>query len=219
MTIGSSPTEPLDLAVIGARTVGAVLARAWAGAGHRVTIGVRHPDAPEVAALAAELGAACTATTPAAAIAGATVVICAIPGSAMAGFVAEHAPALGGRIVIDATNDLSEGAHDPSAIGDLARLAPTALAYRAFNSVGWENLTNPMFGAVRADLFFAGPDGAGRGTVARLIADAGPRPVYVGAGDDAHRAVDALATLWFCLAFGQGWGRRLAFRALSAADG
>ena len=54
-----------------------------------------------------------------------------------------------------------------------------------------------------ADLFYAGPATDDRTVVESLITDVGFRPQYVGAGPDAHQAVDSLATLWFALAFGQ----------------
>ena len=75
-------------------------------------------------------------------------------------------------------------------------------------------MADPVFGGVVADMCFAGPV-AERAPVESVIADVGFRPQYVGAGPDALRAVDALATLWFALAFVQQRGRRLAFRLLS----
>jgi 8-hydroxy-5-deazaflavin:NADPH oxidoreductase len=63
---------------------------------------------------------------------------------------------------------------------------PSAQGYRAFNSVGWDNMADPRLGDTTTDLFYAGPVD--------------------------QRAADALATLWFALAFGQQRGRRLAFR-------
>ncbi len=46
-----------------------------------------------------------------------------------------------------------------------------------------------------------------------LISGVGLRPVRVG-GLDQLGLVDMLAGLWFALAFGQGHGRRLAFKVL-----
>ena len=74
------------IAVIGRGHVGSTLGRAWSGAGHHVTFGGR--DDATAAAVDAE------------------VVVFAVPGSAMGAVLTSVAPALGGKVVIDATNDM-----------------------------------------------------------------------------------------------------------------
>jgi predicted dinucleotide-binding enzyme len=82
---------------------------------------------------------------------------------------------------------------------------------RAFNTLGGENMADPVFADGPADLFFSGPEGD-RPTVETVIADVGLRPVYVGA--DQEEVIDALFRLWIALAVTQGRGRRLALRLL-----
>jgi 8-hydroxy-5-deazaflavin:NADPH oxidoreductase len=212
--------KPEPVTILGAGAVGAAIAGALARTGHRVTIGVRHPRAAPVLELVAELGSGSCAATPDEAIRASRVVIAAIPGSSMHALIDAYAGELDGKIVIDATNDLS-GGHGPeklSSLPYLAQQAPAALGFRAFNSVGWENMANPRFGDAVADLFYAGPPTGDRAVVEALIADVGFRPQYAGEGPGAHRAVDSLATLWFALALGQRRGRRLAFRLLTDPD-
>jgi 8-hydroxy-5-deazaflavin:NADPH oxidoreductase len=48
----------------------------------------------------------------------------------------------------------------------------------------------------------------------QMITDIGLRPIYVGGVEQAG-LVDAVAGLWFALAFGQGKGRNLAFKVLT----
>jgi predicted dinucleotide-binding enzyme len=195
----------IQVAVIGAGNVGSTLADAWERAGHDVAVGVRHPE---------EAGRA--AVDVADALEGAEVVVFAVPGASMPAAIDAHAAALDGTVVIDTTN--SRGGDDPLALSGLAYLAervPSALGFRAFNSTGWENMANPLLAGEHASMPYAGPDGEQRAKVDRLIADVGFEPVYVGSSDDAHHAVDALATLWFALVFGQGRSRRTAFRVLS----
>jgi predicted dinucleotide-binding enzyme len=50
--------------------------------------------------------------------------------------------------------------------------------------------------------------------VESLIADVGLRPIYIGDLEQVA-VVDNLTRLWFALAFGQGYGRRLAFKMLT----
>ena len=208
--------EPEPVAVLGAGSVGGTLARALARAGRAVTIGVRHPDAEQVQALLAELGPHGAAATPDEAVRTARIIVAAVPGPALPALIDSVATELAGKVIIDASNNLTGGpaAEGMSALPHLAEVVPSAFGYRAFHSVGWENMADPVFGGLVADMCFAGPV-AERPAVEAVIADVGFRPQYVGAGPDALRAVDALATLWFALAFGQQRGRRLALRLLS----
>lgn len=197
----------VTIAVIGSGPVGRTLAGAWAKAGQQVVIGSRDPGSVSPPA-----GTAVTRTADA--IGASQVVVYAIPGDAMAGVLAAHASSLAGRIVIDTTNNFAswQGAREMSAIG---HLPPGAAGFRSFNSVGWENMAEPVVDGVAADMVFAGPDGSQRDVVAGLIGDVGFRPVYVGAGPDAFAAVDSLTGLWFALALGRGHGRHLGFRVLT----
>ena len=99
-----------------------------------------------------------------------------------------------------------------------ALTAAGATTYRAFNTTGWEQMANPRFGTQRADMPYSGLDGNERPVVDRLVDDLGFRAIWLGDGTEAHALTDALARLWFQLAFRQGWGRRLAWRMLTDAD-
>jgi len=200
----------MNIAVLGAKIVGGALARKWAQAGHSVMFGVRAVDNPEVQALAQELGA--TVGSVADAIAFGAVVVFAIPGNAMEETIAAHGPALAGKVVVDAANRMDGGSMNSAAA--FAAHAPGAQVYRAFNSLGWENFEDPMFGDIQADLLYCGPAGASRDAVEQLIRAVGLRPVCLG---DLRQIglVDAVGSLWFALAFGQGMGRNLAFKVLT----
>ena len=200
----------MKIAVLGAKSVGSTLAGQWARAGHDVMFGVRTVDNPATQALAQELGV--SVGTVAEAIAFGAVVVFAIPGNAMDETIQAHRAALQGKIVIDAANRM--GGESMNSTASFATHAPGALVYRAFNSLGWENFANPIFGDTQADLLYCGPTGAGQTAVETLIRDCGLRPVRVG---DLSQVglVDMLASLWFALAFGQGMGRNLAFKVLT----
>ena len=89
---------------------------------------------------------------------------------------------------------------------------PAGVRYaRAFNTLGGENMAEPVFPDGRADMFFSAPAGD-RSVVEEVIGGVGLRPVYV--GEDEEELVDALFRLWIALAMKQGRGRRLAFRLL-----
>jgi predicted dinucleotide-binding enzyme len=150
-------------------------------------------------------------TSITAALLPAEVVLFAIPGMAMAALVGELGVALDGKLVIDATNQFGQPVMN--AIATIQAAAPQAIVYRAFNSIGAENMAEPIIDGVQADLLYAGPDGAGRLLIEQLISDLGLRPIRV--GDLAQVGlVDSLGALWGALAYGQGMGRRLAFKVL-----
>ena len=204
------PDSPLTIAVIGGGVIGRTLARAWRRSGHGVTFGVRRPQDDDLLQFAAGIGANVAAIDTA--LAEADTVLLAIAGNAMPQVVPQLAPNLAGKTVIDATNNV--GSPVLNSIADLSALAPTAHIYRAFNTVGWENFADPVYGDTIGDLLYSGPDGTVRQAVEKLIGDTGLRPVHLGDNDKAHLA-DALTALWFTLAFEQGYGRGVGFKVLT----
>ena len=203
----------IHIAVLGAGNIGGTLGRKWVAAGHQVAFGVADPQSSNKAqAVRADVGEAATFTEVAKALEGADVVVLAVPGAAVDELIRANAARLDGKTIIDASNRMGGG--PMNSVASLSATAPSARVYRAFNTLGWENFAEPVFGGVQADLFFAGPDGASRETVERLISDVGLRPVYVG-GPDQVGVVDSLASLWFALALGQRKGRHLAFKVLT----
>ena len=125
------------IAVIGRGNVGATLGRAWSGAGHEVTFGgqTRHGRCRrrrDRGVRSAGLGDGHR--------------------------VGSLAPALSGKIVIDATNDMQS--FPPSSVHLIKAAAPDAHVFRAFNSIGWENMADPVLGGVQADLLYCGADDA-----------------------------------------------------------
>ncbi len=186
----------MKIAVIGAGNIGGTLGGKWAAAGHEVVYGVRSPGAPGTAAVAD-------------AVAGAEVVLLAVPGAAAKDVLASLGAALAGKVVIDATNDI-QGAGKLHALDELA---DGAHPVRAFNTLGWENYADPLFDGVPADLFYAAEEGRAKEVADSLIADIGLKPVWLG-GIDTFDVVDSLTRLWFQLAFQRKLGRRLAFKML-----
>lgn len=183
-------TDTLKIAVAGTGNIGGALGRAFERAGHTVAFGSRDNLAE--------------------AFAGAEVVVLAVPAGAVPDLVSEHAGALAGKLVVDATNNIAGPgpAHSHAAI---TSAVPTARYARAFNSLGFENLADPRFGDTVADLFFSSTE-QDRPALEALIAAVGGRPVYV--GDGQQDVVDGVLRLWFALAIGQRRGRHLAFRVL-----
>jgi len=166
-----------------------------------VTFGSRHPDDEHLIE-----GTSASVASVGAALAQADVVILAIPGTAVPELSAEHSDALAGKVVIDATNQMGR----PIA-NSRASLPSTVHYVRAFNSLGGENLANPMFADGPADMFSSAP-AAERSVAETIIEGVGLRPIYL--GEDQEDLVDALFQIWIALAVKQGRGRRLALRLI-----
>jgi hypothetical protein len=196
----------MKIGIIGAGNIGSTLGKKWAAAGHEVRFGVRNPADPKYAGLHA-FG---PSVTVAEATAFGEIIVLAVPGSAVPGFVMEHAALLAGKTVIDTTNNPRDAVMNN--LGPLAEYVPTARLVRAFSTLGWENFATPEINGVQIDLYYCAHPSA-QPTAERLIADVGLHPVYVG-GIQAARALDGITRLWFALVFDQGFSRRTAFQLL-----
>ncbi len=185
--------------MIGTGHIGGTLGAKWHAAGHDVTYGSRQGsgDGPGGAPLRPIGDAA----------ADADVVVIAVPGGAVPDVVAEHGKVLGGKVVVDATNQM--GAGHPDNRDTITAGVANVKYVRAFNIYGWENFAEPLPGTT---LFFAA-DPAAREAAEELISAIGMEPAYVG-GVDATGIVDGLLPLWFSLVQERGGQRRLSFRLL-----
>ncbi len=192
----------MKITIIGAGNIGKTLGSKWAQSGHQVTYGVRNTGDPKHAGL--------NVAPIADSLTGAEVILLSLPGAGVVEFGVQFGAGLAGKIVIDATNNPRSPLMNN--LDALQSAAPDADLVRAFSTLGWENFANPSLGGQQLDLFYAGAESA-RPTAEQLIRDIGLRPVCLG-GLEAVTAVDGLTRAWFALAFGQGKGRRIAFKLL-----
>lgn len=188
----------MDIGIIGGGNVGSTLGRAWSRAGHVVRIGSRAPSPRDAGGTYAEVAR------------WAEVVVFAVPGAATGEIAASLGAALDGKVVIDASNRV--GAPRLNSVAEIVAAAPGAHVYRAFSTVGWEVMAEPVLEGERADLFYCGPD-ARRQEMTSLIGDVGFRAVWMG-DEDELETVDGLARAWFALALRRGLGRHLALRLI-----
>jgi predicted dinucleotide-binding enzyme len=182
---------------------------------HRIVYGVRldGPSAGPVQAFGEPV------ETVGAAIADADAVILATPWTATEAIVCEHAPALTGKIVIDATNPLNTTSNrlalgfDSSGVELLQCQAQGATFFKAFNAAGADAITKPAYPQGRAAMFVAGPKGPQKQVVLGLVADVGFEAVDAGALR-AARLLEPLGMLWLELA---AQGRRGDFALVLAS--
>jgi predicted dinucleotide-binding enzyme len=131
-------------------------------------------------------------------VAGADVVLLAVPAAAVPEVLAAAGP-LESTVLVDATNNLS-GGPDGAAI---AALVPGARVVKAFNTVFARFFAEPP--PRPPSLVFAGDDADAKEVVANLIRDAGFDPVDAG-GLEQAADLEAFARIVIGIAYRQGRG-------------
>jgi len=168
--------EEMRIAILGAGRVGASLGAALKAKGHVVVFAVREPN----------LSAGFVTKTIDRAISSADAVILTTPWTAAEALICEHAPALAGKIVIDATNPLNTNAtrlafgFDTSGAELLQSHARHATFFKAFNVTSPGAVASPRYPQGLAASFVAGPSGAQKDVVMGLVRDVGFEAVDVG---------------------------------------
>jgi 8-hydroxy-5-deazaflavin:NADPH oxidoreductase len=178
----------MQIAILGAGLVGSTLGRLWHAAGHDITFAARDDARPR--ALAAELGERTHVASVADAVAGAEVVLVAVPGSAVTDVIQAAGP-LDGRVMIDATNSFGQ---QQVTLRSLADAFPRAHWVRAFNSLSANIMADDNHRKPPWVMFLSGDEEA-KPVVAQLIRDAGFDPVDLGGIDDS-RLQDPDSALW-----------------------
>ena len=170
----------MKIGVIGGGRVGSALAGTWQERGHDVSVSTRETIAETSAA--------------------SDVVVLAVPASAAPDVVGTAAGSLVGKVVIDATNNLSGG---PTS-AEIAALAPDARFVKAFNTV-FATFMHDTPPSPPASLVYSGDDAAAKEQVAQLITDAGFEPIDAG-GAETTPLVESFAKLVIGIAYRQGRG-------------
>ncbi len=174
------------IAVVGGTgKLGAAIARRLAKAGHDVVIGSR--SAESAARAAAELGFGLTGLANADAAAAADIVIVAVPFAAQQGTLAEIAPHVAGKIVVDTTVPLVPPkvmrvqlpAEGSAAARAQALLGEGVTLVSAFHNVAAHKLITDA--DVGCDVLVFGDDKASRGRVVALANAMGLRGLHGGA--------------------------------------
>lgn len=179
----------MNIAVVGSGRVGTALGNGWKRAGHAVTF----------------MGRDETPTADAG-----DVLVLAVPFSAVESVLRRAGP-LDGQVILDCTNGAPPGGR--SCGEQVAAWALNARIVKIFNTTGFENMSNPRFGAEAATMFYAGDDVAAKQVAATLAADLGFDPVDAGPLANA-RFLETLAAFWVTLASKQHMGRDIAFRLM-----
>ncbi len=165
-------------------------------AGHKLRLTDREPG--KARALAASLSAMAgpdaggtrlevTVTGMAEAIAGADMVVLALPYPYGRLVARDQGAALSGMVVVDTCNPVDFSTFDSlltspgmSAAEEIAEANPAARVVKAFNTTFQEALMAGSVGGLPLDVFLAGDDNDAKDKVAGLVRDCGMRPVDTG---------------------------------------
>lgn len=179
--------------------------------GNEVVFGVRDPDgARAIAAVGHAPGS--SAVTVSEASERSDVVVLAVPLEALDDALAQIG-SLAGKTVIDAVNAVRQSPPEgfPSVAEYVAHGFPDAMVAKAFNTVGFEVMLDPVYPTGRAVMPIAGHDDA------RPVADGLARSIGFDVldlgGIDSARLVEAWANVWIRSAMA-GRGRTFAFGVL-----
>jgi 8-hydroxy-5-deazaflavin:NADPH oxidoreductase len=157
---------------------------------------------------------------PQEAVGDADLVVLAVRGDAAADLVAELAPGLEGRVLVDATNPLTSSPDGPAlfvgttdSLGErVQRAAPGARVVKAYNTVGNALMVDPRLPGGPPTMFIAGDDAAAKDVVTGLLRETGWDVADLG-GIAASRWLEALCMAWVAYGARTGtWGH--AFKLL-----
>lgn len=191
------------VAVIGTGDVGSALGPEFAALGHTIVYGSRDPARQDVKDLVARTGRGASAATQREAVAGADIVLLAVPGN-VAEQVTRELGNLSGKIVIDPTNRVARtddgwANHDVPGKGSNAELiqaaAPNARVVKAFNTLNWMQMVDPETSGGPITIAIAGNDAAAKATVTELIKGMGLEPLDFGPLRYAH-VLEEMLIVW-----------------------
>ena len=184
-----------ESAIIGVGNIGSALARHLVRGGETVVLAAKAEPRPE--ALAGELGELARAASVEDAIRAADVVVFAVWLDTMRELITQHAPLLGGTVVVDPSNpigfdesgQLIRTLPDGQSAGSVvAGLLPASAHYvKAFGTLDADALASSAEREPLAVLFYATDDDTAATAVERLIRAAGFEAVRAGGVGDVGR--------------------------------
>jgi predicted dinucleotide-binding enzyme len=175
----------MKIGIVGSGRVGSALGGAWVKAGHDVMFSSL--DLEQDKKLAASLGSNARAGTPREAAAFGTVLLIAVPYTALPGVGKDLGALIKGKIIIDPSNpivsrdgDIAVAAREKGAGLASMEYLPGARIVRAFNAVGAAMMASAAGRSERMGMPMAGDDPNAIATASSLIRDVGYEPVLVG---------------------------------------
>lgn len=203
----------MTIAIIGTGNVGGTLATRWAQAGHTIHLGVRDLGSFKGQHLTENPNTSVHSIEEA--VRRSEIVLLSTP-APMAADVARSLGDTTGKILIDTMNIVMGRGPSGFRTTSDAILANTASqdVVKCFNTTGFNNMADPVYGGVSLDLFVAGDSGRGKAVAIALAKDAGFAECYDIGGNDRFELMEQFAWFWINLAMVRGQGREIGFKLL-----
>jgi predicted dinucleotide-binding enzyme len=201
----------MKIAIIGTGNVGGALATQWSKKGHQIFLGTREIEKFHDQHLLQNANTSLHTIAEAAKNAE-VILIAAVPQASQA-IAAEIKPFSEGKVIIDAMNSVRtkpEGFNN--SFEAFQNYLPAAEIVKCFNSTGFENMSNPIYGGQGIDMFVAGTSAKGKTVAKALALDAGFGECWDFGNDDKAQLLEYFALSWINLAIMQGHGRDIAFK-------
>ncbi len=199
------------IAVIGTGDVAAALGPEFAAQGHTMVYGSRNPSRDEVRALVERTVGDASATSPAESVAGADIVVMAVPGAVVEAVTGSLGD-LSGKIIIDPTNAIDRHAdgyltlsYETSSAEMIQGVAPGAHVVKAFNTLNWRTMVDPDSSGGPVSIPLVGDSAEAKATVAGLVEGMGLEAIDLGPLRYA-RHVEGMLLVWIHNRYGAGEG-------------
>jgi len=215
----------MKIGVLGTGDVGCVLAAGFAGRGHEVMIGTRDPRQHKLADWLEQAAPGVSVGSFAESAAHGEALVLAIGWPHVENAIdLAGKENFSGKLVMDTTNPLrfdDEGqppvldiGHTDSAGERVQGWLPDAHVVKAFNIVGNPHMVDPDFPEGKPDMFICGNDDGAKRLAAELIESLGWPPVIDLGGIERARYLEAMAMVWICHFFNNGFNGNHAFKLL-----
>lgn len=203
----------MTIAIIGTGNVGGALAKKFSEAGHTIYLGVRNLSDFKGASLLKNPNT--TALSIPEAVNKAQIIVLATP-AFLADQVAKSLGNTTGKIIIDAMNIvMGKGPEGYTNTTDaILNNTETRDVVKCFNTTGFNNMENTVYGNQRIDNFVAGDSLKAKDVAKQLSLDIGFETCYDIGGNDKFQLMEQFAWFWINLAMFQGQGREIAFKIL-----
>lgn len=201
----------MKIAIIGTGNVGGALATRWALAGHDILLAVQDIHNFKGKDLLRNARTQVMGIEEATALA--ECILIATPPQAVTALLPQTG-LMQGKIVIDSTNNVFQRWTDyPTAFHFLNEHTQAELV-KCFNTTGFENILDPVYGTEPLDMFMAGDSERAKAVASQLALDCGFGTCIDFGKSDKVQLLEQFATSWINLAIMQGMGRDIAFKVV-----
>lgn len=199
----------MNIAIIGTGNVGGALATNWAQKGHTINLGVQDKNNFKGTGLLNNENTKAFSIVEA--VAKSDVILIAIPPAAIFDVLEQMGDAIG-KVLIDATNTVRLAPEPYKTVYHCIADRAKAEVVKCFNTTGFENMSNPVYGGEGIDMFMAGDSDKAKAAARQLALDCGFGSCIDFGKSDKVELLEKFALSWINLAIMQGGGRNMAFR-------